>query len=90
MHGNHHSTQARTLNTTKMATPWTQTAQEKRRLRDEAIQRVQPLLQDVNGTANPTAATRDPSAIDNVDGILRAVSSGAVTATGLCTAFICR
>lgn len=71
----------------KMSLPWQQTVQQKRARRDEAIQRVLP-LQD---TENPPAeAARDPTSIDNVDGILRAIQSKAVTAKRLCTAYIRR
>ncbi|KAF2682321.1 amidase [Lentithecium fluviatile CBS 122367] len=65
-----------------MVPPWLHTATQKRQLRDAAIQR----FIHVHG-ALPAVAS---SAIDDVDDILAAVSSGTVTTTELCTAYINR
>jgi hypothetical protein len=82
---------------------WLQTAQEKRRLRDEAIQKftsthevrsIHRVTQNGNELKKlqPTAETflPVPTRLENIDGILQAIRSGAVTATRLCTDYIYR
>ncbi|KAF1952794.1 amidase [Byssothecium circinans] len=76
---------------------WLQTTNKKRHNRDDAIRRftelheasskVRTLHERGNATSNGDDTT--PS-IDSVDGILGAISSGAVTATDLCTDYISR
>ncbi|KAF2705077.1 acetamidase [Pleomassaria siparia CBS 279.74] len=62
---------------------WQQTVTEKRGIRDDAIRKFIDSHQYENSTTNPAST-------DQVDGILEAISSGAVTATKLCHAYIAR
>ncbi|KAF2792885.1 acetamidase [Melanomma pulvis-pyrius CBS 109.77] len=65
---------------------WQHTVAEKRRLRDDAIQKYSdrrgPHRSGVKGVLT------DPTGIDQVDHILQAISSGTVTAAKLCDAYI--
>jgi amidase len=61
---------------------WQETVVKKRQLRDEAIQS----FVDGHSTSKNTAS----ASIDQVEGILNAVSSGTVTASELCIVYIHR
>jgi amidase len=67
---------------------WQQTVTEKRRMRDEAIRKYSGSHQFQSSTANGTSVRA--TGIDQVDDVLQAISSGAVTATELCDAYIGR
>jgi amidase len=67
---------------------WQRTVAEKRRVRDDALRKYSDSHQSQNSTTNETAATATD--IDQVDDVLQAISSGAVTATELCDAYIGR
>ncbi|KAF2187166.1 amidase [Zopfia rhizophila CBS 207.26] len=65
---------------------WLQIANRKRQLRDEAIQK----YIDSHATSSQVRASRDLTGAGCVEEIIQAVSSGAVTASKLCAAYINR
>jgi len=67
---------------------WQLTVAEKRRLRDEAIRKFLDSQKHLPPAAN--GDVEDTTGIDQVDEIIEALSSGAVTATKLCEAYIGR
>ncbi|KAF2650079.1 hypothetical protein K491DRAFT_697603 [Lophiostoma macrostomum CBS 122681] len=73
---------------------WLQTALKKRHIRDSAIEdfvRHHSSSAEALQTDGSNAKATQPTVrSDNVDGILHGISSGEVTATTLCTSYICR
>jgi len=67
---------------------WQQTVTEKRWMRDEAVRKYSDSRRSQSSTTNGIAAYA--TGIDQVDDVLQAISSGAVTATELCDAYIGR
>ncbi|KAL5113584.1 hypothetical protein ACEQ8H_008532 [Pleosporales sp. CAS-2024a] len=75
-----------------MSTPqWLQIAEKKRALRDDAIAAFHAKsAQPSQDAESPNDHTDTPTAKDDIDGIRTAISSGKVTATELCVAYISR